>query len=63
MQYVVRIIITVTVLFALLLVIDPPFSVMGLILSALVMCLLVTAILLLRRVLRPDRSLIKNLFR
>jgi hypothetical protein len=63
MQYVVRIVITVTVLFALLLVIDPPFSVIGIILSTLVMALLITAILMLRKVLRPDRSIIQNLFR
>jgi hypothetical protein len=63
MQYVVRIVITVTVLFALLLVIDPPFSVMGVVLSTLVMALLITAILMLRKVLRPDRSIIQNLFR
>ncbi|HLP15445.1 MAG TPA: hypothetical protein VK470_04240 [Bacteroidota bacterium] len=63
MQCLVRIIITVTVLFGLLLAIDPPFSVLGIILSVLVMALLVTAILLLRRVLGPDRSIIQNLFR
>lgn len=63
MQYVVRIIITVTALFALLLVIDPPFSVIGIVLSVLVMMLLITAIFLLRKVLRPDRSIIQNLFR
>lgn len=62
MQYVVRIVVTVTVLFALLLVIDPPFSVLGYVLSALVMGLLITAIFLLRKVLRPDRSIIQNLF-
>ncbi|MGE5315345.1 MAG: hypothetical protein ACM3Q4_11680 [Acidobacteriota bacterium] len=63
MQYVVRIVVTVTVLFALLLVIDPPVSVLGIVLSALVMVLLVIAILLLRRVLRPDRSIIQHIFR
>jgi hypothetical protein len=63
MQYVVRIVVTVTVLFAVLLVIDPPQSVVGYILSGLVMALLITAILLLRRVLRPDSSIIQNLFR
>ena len=63
MQYVVRIVTTVTVLFGMLLVLDPPFSVIGIVLSILVMALLITAILMLRRVLRPDRSVIQNLFR
>ncbi len=63
MQHVIRIIVTVTVLFALLLVIDPPFSVLGVVLSALVMALLIVAIIMLTKVMRPDRSIIQNLFK
>jgi hypothetical protein len=63
MQRVVRIIVTVTVLFALLLAIDPPFSVLGMVLSTLVMALLVVAVILLTTVIRPDRSIIQNLFK
>jgi phosphate starvation-inducible membrane PsiE len=63
MQYVVRIVVTVTILFGLLLVIDPPFSTLGIVLSALVMLLLIVAVFLLRKVIRPDRSIIQNLFR
>jgi len=63
MQYVVRIIVTVTILFGCLLLIDPPYSVLGIVLSAFVMALLIIAIVLLTRVIRPDRSIIQNLFK
>jgi ATP/ADP translocase len=63
MQYVVRIVIMVTILFGLLLLIDPPFSVIGIVLSAFVMVLLILAIVLLVRVIHPDRSVIQNLFK
>jgi len=63
MQYVVRIVVTVTLLFGLLLVIDPPFSTLGIVLSTLVMALLIVAVILLKKVIRPDRTIIQNLFK
>lgn len=63
MQYVVRIVLMVTILFAILLVVDPPFSVLGIVLSTLVMALLIVAIVLLKKVIRPDRSIIQNIFK
>jgi putative effector of murein hydrolase LrgA (UPF0299 family) len=63
MQYVVRIVVTVTILFGCLLLIDPPYSTIGIVLSAFVMALLIIAIVLLARVIRPDRSIIQNLFK
>ncbi len=63
MQYVIRIVLMVTILFGILLVVDPPFSTLGIVLSALVMALLIVAVFLLKKVIRPDRSIIQNLFK